>query len=86
MFRRCDFEMNEALQLKKDVKLCPFVYDGNVKRGELNEDVCIAKIKTPVDSKKAFCSDESDKKDIHKVILSRSKNGFEIINTSVKRI
>ena len=86
MFGRCVFEMNEAQQLKKDVKLCPFIYKSPLRSGRLHEDVCIARINTLVDSKNVFCSNDSDKNDIHKAILSQSENGFELINAAVERI
>ena len=86
IFARCVFEMNEAQQMKKDVKLCPYVYDTWVKSGYLHKDVCIANIETLVDSKSAFCSNDSDKNDIHKAILSQDENGFELINAAVERI
>ena len=68
------------------MKLCPCIAEVHVKWGDLNKDVCIRNIKTPVDSKSALCSNDSDKNDIHKAILSQSENGFELINAAVERI
>ena len=82
--QRCLYEIHEAQRLGKKVTLCPFMYDHEVRWGNLQEDVCIANIQTVVDSEKAKCGQASDKEDIHTVIC-KLQNGFEGMNASVEK-
>ena len=78
--------MHVAQTLKKEVILCPYVRDIDIQSGHLDRDVCIANIKTPVNSRDAICGQESDMISIHAAILAESDKGFEKINASVEGI
>ena len=77
VFHRCVYEMHIAQKLQKEVFLCPYVDDYDIYCGDLDADVCIANIKTPVNSRDAKCGQESDTNIIHKAILAESDKGFE---------
>ena len=78
--------MSEAQKLGRKVRLCPHIRDSEIISGEIEYNDCIRNIDSIVDSEKADCSWESDKKLINAAIKSNWTNGFNDINTSVEKI
>lgn len=86
LLHRCVYELHVARRLGVRVQLLPFISEEDELHGKVENDICISKINTVVDSENAYVWSPDDRRSIHAAITKESANGFNVVNEAIELI